>query len=97
MDTSNLLDRPSLVILIDCWAISLSDKQVIGVKNLYKHTDIFAPLVQEQYYVATPGVCQPDFSLLEYKKLPRPIWPLDGEPLKFHEFWGNGIDHVRQG
>jgi len=66
--------------------ISLSDKQVIGVKNLYKHTDIFAPLVQEQYYVATPGVCQPDFSLLEYKKLPRPIWPLDGEPLKFHEF-----------
>lgn len=65
--------------------ITLSDKQVIGVKNLYKHTDIFAPLVQEQYYVATPGVCQPDFSLLEYKKLPRPIWPLDADPLPFKD------------
>lgn len=65
--------------------ITLSDKQVIGVKNLYKHTDIFAPLVREQYYVATPGVCQPDFNLLEYKKLPRPTWPLDENPLPFHE------------
>lgn len=61
--------------------ITLTDKKVIGVKNLYKHTDVFAPLVQEQYYVATPGVCQPDFRLLDYKKLTRPIWPLDADPL----------------
>lgn len=61
--------------------ISLIDKQVIGVKNLYKQTDIFAPLVQAQYYVATPGVCQPDFRMLDYRKLPRPIWPLDDHPL----------------
>lgn len=34
MDTSNLLDRPSLVILIDCWAISLSDKQSELMQNI---------------------------------------------------------------
>ncbi|MEQ9210416.1 MAG: M81 family metallopeptidase [Pseudomonadales bacterium] len=65
--------------------ITLTDKRVIGVKNLYKHTDIFAPLVQAQYYVVTPGLCQPDLRLLEYKKLPRPMWPFDAEPLKFHD------------
>jgi microcystin degradation protein MlrC len=61
--------------------ISLEDKKVIGVKNLYKHTDIFAPLVQQQYYVATPGVCQPDFTNMDFKRLPRPIWPFDADPL----------------
>jgi len=61
--------------------ICLTDKQVIGVKNLYKHTDIFAPLVQSQFYVATPGVCQPDFTLLNFKRLSRPIWPLDNHAL----------------
>jgi len=61
--------------------ITLTDKKVIGVKNLYKHTDIFAPLVQAQYYVSTPGLCQPDLSRLKYKKIPRPIWPFDPDPL----------------
>ncbi|MDT2079025.1 MAG: M81 family metallopeptidase [Planktomarina sp.] len=61
--------------------ICLTDKQVIGVKNLFKHTDIFAPLVQTQFYVATPGVCQPDFWRLDFKKLCRPIWPLDDDTL----------------
>lgn len=57
--------------------ICLTNKQVIGVKNLYKHTDIFAPLVQSQFYLATPGVCQPNFGMLNFQKLCRPIWPLD--------------------
>lgn len=61
--------------------INLEDKQVIGVKNLYKHTDVFAPLVKQQYYVATPGLCQPDFSKLGYERLTRPIWPFDPDPL----------------
>lgn len=61
--------------------VTLEDKQVIGVKNLYKHTDVFAPLVQNQYYVATPGLCQPDFARLDFTKLTRPIWPFDPDPL----------------
>jgi len=65
--------------------ITLDDKQVIGVKNLFKHTDVFADLVSKQYYVATPGVSQPDFSKLEYKKIPRPIWPFDEDPLNLDD------------
>lgn len=65
--------------------ISLDDKQVIGVKNLYKHTDVFAPLVREQHYVATPGLCQPDLSKLDYKRLPRPMWPFESDPLNLDD------------
>ncbi|MCF6232796.1 MAG: M81 family metallopeptidase [Rhodobacteraceae bacterium] len=61
--------------------VTLGDKAVIGVKNLYKHTDIFAPLVSEQLYVATPGLCQPDFDTLDFKRLPRPMWPFEDDPL----------------
>ena len=57
------------------------DKQVIAIKNLYKHTDIFAPLVRHQLYVATPGTSNPDWASLPWKRLPRPIWPLDADPL----------------
>lgn len=61
--------------------IALEDKQVIGVKNLYKHTDSFADLVREQHYVATPGVCQPDLSKLDFQRIPRPMWPFEPDPL----------------
>lgn len=57
--------------------VTLEDKQVIGIKNLYKHTDIFAPLVRAQHYVATPGTSQPDLAKMPFRRLPRPMWPLD--------------------
>src|SRR3569833_2338262 len=61
--------------------VTLADKQVIGIKNLYKHTDVFAPLVRAQHYVATPGVSQPALALLPIRRLPWPMWPLDPLPL----------------
>lgn len=61
--------------------VDLTGKQVIGIKNLYKHTDVFAPLVSEQFYVATPGICQPDLTKLDFRRLNRPIWPFDADPL----------------
>jgi len=61
--------------------ITLESKQVIGLKNLYRHTDIFAPLVRNQLYVATPGACPPDWGSIPFKRIPRPIWPLDPDPL----------------
>jgi microcystin degradation protein MlrC len=57
--------------------ITLEDKKVIGLKNLYKHRDIFAPLVREQLFVATPGACPPDWKNIPFKRVPRPMWPLD--------------------
>jgi microcystin degradation protein MlrC len=67
--------------MFDRHGITIADKQVIAIKNLYKHTDIFAPLVRGQLYVATPGTSNPDWAALEWKRLPRPIWPLDADPL----------------
>jgi len=61
--------------------ISLADKQVIAIKNLYKHTDVFAPLVRKQLYVAAPGTSNPNWAELPFKRLPRPMWPLDADPL----------------
>ena len=61
--------------------IALEGKQVIGLKNLFRHTDIFAPLVRGQLYVATPGACPPDWQSIPFKRIPRPMWPLDPDPL----------------
>ena len=61
--------------------ITLEDKQVIGLKNLYRHRDVFAPLVRDQLFVATPGACPPDWAGIPFKRIPRPIWPLDPDPL----------------
>lgn len=61
--------------------ISLAGKNVIGLKNLYRHTDVFAPLCRDQLYVATPGACPPDWTSIPFTRLPRPIWPLDPDPL----------------
>jgi microcystin degradation protein MlrC len=61
--------------------ITLEGKRVIGLKNLYRHTDVFAPLVRGQLYVATPGACPPDWASIPFKRIPRPMWPLDPDPL----------------
>lgn len=62
-------------------AITLADKQVIALKNLYKHRDVFAPLVRGQLFVATPGACPPDWASIPFRRIPRPMWPLDPDPL----------------
>ncbi len=61
--------------------VTLEDKQVLVVKNLYKHKDLFEPIVREQLFVATPGTSNPDWAALPFRRLPRPIWPLDADPL----------------
>lgn len=61
--------------------IKLADKQVIGLKNLYRHRDVFRPLTREQLFVATPGACPPDWASIPFKRIPRPMWPLDPDPL----------------
>lgn len=61
--------------------VSLEGRRMIGLKNLYRHRDIFAPLVRDQLFVATPGACPPDWASIPFKHIPRPIWPLDPDPL----------------
>ena len=61
--------------------ISLADKQVVSIENLYKHRGVFEPLTRDRLFVATPGTSNPDWKLLRFERLPRPIWPLDPDPL----------------
>ena len=63
------------------FGIDFAAKQVVSIKNLYKHADVFAPIVRKQFFVATPGASNPDWSALPFKRLPRPIWPFDPDPL----------------
>ena len=61
--------------------ISFAEKQVVSIKNLYKHKDVFQPLTRDQLFVATPGTSNPDWKSLRFERLSRPIWPLDRDPL----------------
>ncbi len=67
--------------IFESHGITIADKQVIAIKNLYKHRDIFRPITRDQLFVATPGTSNPDWKALPFKRLQRPIWPLDPDPL----------------
>lgn len=67
--------------LLTLHGISFDDKQVVSIKNLYKHKDLFVDNTRKQLFVATPGTSNPDWSALPFKRLPRPMWPLDADPL----------------
>ena len=68
--------------IFESHGISFADKQVVSIKNLYKHRDIFLPLTRAQLFAATPGTCNPNWKSLSFQRLPRPIWPLDPDPKK---------------
>lgn len=67
--------------LFSLHGINFDDKQVVSIKNLYKHKDLFVTNTRKQLFVATPGTSNPDWSQLPFKRLPRPMWPLDEDPL----------------
>ncbi|MBN9310253.1 M81 family metallopeptidase [Devosia sp.] len=67
--------------LFSLHGISFDDKQVVSIKNLYKHKDLFVTNTRKQLFVATPGTSNPDWKQLPFKRLPRPMWPLDEDPL----------------
>jgi len=74
---SNVYD-PSVFTL---HGIDIASKRVISVKNLFKQYDVFRPLVRDQLFVATPGTSNPDWKALPFRRLPRPMWPFDPDPL----------------
>ncbi|WP_108660216.1 M81 family metallopeptidase [Acuticoccus kandeliae] len=67
--------------LLTLHGISFEDKQVVSIKNLYKHKDLFVENTRRQLFVATPGTSNPDWTALPFERLPRPMWPLDPDPL----------------
>jgi microcystin degradation protein MlrC len=57
--------------------IDIATKHVLCIKSLYRHTERFRPVTAEMLLVAAPGACHPDWSALPFRRIPRPMWPLD--------------------
>jgi microcystin degradation protein MlrC len=53
------------------------DLGVIGVKAAVAHRQAYDPIATASYTVETPGPCTSNLSLLPYRRLRRPIFPLD--------------------
>ena len=50
---------------------------VIGIKAAVAHRRAYDPIAAKSYTVTTPGPCTSDLSALPYRRLRRPIYPLD--------------------
>lgn len=53
-------------------------KNVLVVKSVQHFRAAYAPIAREIVLVDSGGICSPDISRLNFTKLRRPIWPLDG-------------------
>ncbi len=50
---------------------------VIGVKAAVAHQRAYGPIAGASYYVDTPGPCASDLTRFPWRRLHRPVWPLD--------------------
>lgn len=57
--------------------IGLSDKKLVVVKSMQHFHAGFAPIAAEVLWVNGPGALSQDFATLPYRRVRRPIWPLD--------------------
>lgn len=53
-------------------------KDVVVVKSVQHFRAAYGPIAREIIVVDSGGICSPDIARLKFKKLRRPIWPLDG-------------------
>ena len=58
--------------------IDPTTKSVVVVKSVQHFRAAYGPIAREVIVVDSGGICSPDISRLKFKKLRRPIWPLDG-------------------
>lgn len=59
--------------------ILLSEKKILVVKSNQAHRASFTPIAREIIDLGTPGACNPDYTQLPFKLMPRPMFPLDPE------------------
>jgi microcystin degradation protein MlrC len=57
--------------------IEPSERKIVAVKSAVHFRGSFTPIAKRIIEVDTPGLTSVDFTRFPYKKLPRPIWPLD--------------------
>lgn len=61
------------------FGVDLASRSVVVVKSSNHFEASFRALSDRIVIVSTPGALTPDPRLLPYRKVTRPIWPLDGE------------------
>ncbi|MCL4507371.1 MAG: MlrC C-terminal domain-containing protein, partial [Chloroflexi bacterium] len=52
-------------------------QRIIVAKSAVAFRGAYGPIAAEIYEVDTPGLCSADLSRFAYRKIPRPIYPLD--------------------
>ena len=57
--------------------IEPTDKRILVLKSAAHYRAAFAPIATEIFEVDTPGICHPYLERFTWKRLRRPIWPLD--------------------
>jgi microcystin degradation protein MlrC len=57
--------------------IEPAEKKIVAVKSAVHFRGSFGPIAKLVIEVDTPGLTSVDFSRFPYRRLPRPIWPLD--------------------
>jgi microcystin degradation protein MlrC len=74
---SNRLQTTDLQVFLS-QGIDPHAKDVLVVKSVQHFRAAYAPIAREIVLVDSGGICSPDISRLKFRKLRRPIWPLDG-------------------
>ncbi len=90
MGPSTLLDCDGIFILLTSKAIPPFDLgqwkhmeinpaklRAIGIKAAIGHKQAYDPIAKASYTVDTPGVCSSDLRSLPFKKIRRPVYPLN--------------------
>lgn len=74
---SNRLQTTDLQVFLS-QGIDPRAKDVLVVKSVQHFRAAYAPIAREIVLVDSGGICSPDLTRLKFRKLRRPIWPLDG-------------------
>jgi len=75
--TSNRI-QPFDMQALRCVGIEPTDRLLIGLKSAVHYRADFQPIARAIFEVDTPGVHRPVLTELEFKRVRRPIWPLEG-------------------
>lgn len=75
--TTSLRYQPTDLEVLRSQGIEPLEQQIIVVKSSVHFRAAFMPIAAEVIEVDTPGLTNPDLSRLTFKRLTRPIYPLD--------------------
>jgi microcystin degradation protein MlrC len=62
-----------------CFGIDPMRKRVVALKSMQHFRADFEPIAGHIIVCDSGALCSPDYKQLEYKNVPRPIFPLDAE------------------